>query len=109
VIQQHLKKLFSGIHTVTLPELPPTIVAMNSSLFESVRLLHVIDVDEVVEKWLEALSLEMADILKTELKKIAKANMICSIGTPTRSSASTTKSSSPIRYKRRSKTICWRG
>lgn len=30
---------------------------MNSSLFESVRLLHVIDVDEVVEKWLEALSL----------------------------------------------------
>lgn len=72
MIQQHLKKLFSGIHTVTLPELPPTIVAMNSSLFESVRLLHVIDVDEVVEKWLEALNLEMVDILKTELEKIAK-------------------------------------
>jgi dynein heavy chain 2 len=48
VIQQHLKKLFSGIHTVTLTELPPTIIEMNSSLNEKVKLVRAIDVDEIV-------------------------------------------------------------
>lgn len=38
---------------------------MNSSLFESVRLIRVIDVDEIVEKWLEELNQEMVETLKT--------------------------------------------
>lgn len=67
VIQQHLKKLFSGIHTVTLTELPPTIVAMNSSLYEAVKLIRVIEVDEIVEKWLDELNIGMVETLKNEL------------------------------------------
>lgn len=72
VIQQHLKKLFSGIHTVTLTELPPTIVGMNSSAGEHVKLANVIDVDEIVEKWLDELNLGMVETLKKELDGIHK-------------------------------------
>lgn len=72
VIQQHLKKLFSGIHTVTLTELPPTIIEMNSSLGEHVRLARNIDIDEVVEKWLEELNRAMVETLQKELERISK-------------------------------------
>lgn len=57
---------------MTLTELPPTIVEMNSSLGEHVKLSKVIDVDEIVEKWLDELNLGMVETLKKELDNLQK-------------------------------------
>lgn len=45
---------------------------MNSSLGEHVKLSKVIDVDEIVEKWLDELNLGMVETLKKELDNLQK-------------------------------------
>lgn len=40
---------------------------MNSSLYEAVKLIRVIEVDEIVEKWLDELNIGMVETLKNEL------------------------------------------
>ena len=70
IIQLHLKKLFSGIHKVRFSEQQDQLLAMLSSLGESVPLLNTIEITEIVEQWLEALSKNMVTTLKSELRAI---------------------------------------
>lgn len=48
IIQLHLKKLFSGIHTVKFTEPKDKILSMLSHLKEEVRLIEDIEVTEIV-------------------------------------------------------------
>ena len=63
VIQMHLKKLFSGIHKVEFNKDNSFILAMISSNNENVQLLNKIQVDEIVESWLNILAKTMVDTL----------------------------------------------
>eukprot|EP00899_Mesostigma_viride_P029629 jgi/Mesvir1/9851/Mv22388-RA.1 len=65
VIQQHLKKLFAGIHSVKFNEGNTAILAMNSLDGELVPLLQPVAIKEAVEEWLSDLS----DMMKATLKK----------------------------------------
>lgn len=63
VIENHLKKLFMGIHCVNFSEDKTQITAMKSSAKEVVQLLHPVLITENVEDWLENLSHAMEDTL----------------------------------------------
>ncbi|XP_064482982.1 cytoplasmic dynein 2 heavy chain 1-like [Ornithodoros turicata] len=69
VIQAHLKKLFSGIHTVELDELANTVVAMQSLDGENVPLDTPVHIASEVELWLSELALQMKVTLKKLLLK----------------------------------------
>ncbi len=65
VIENHLKKLFAGIHSVDLKD--GRIVAMKSSAHEIVPLLQPVIVTGEVETWLSSLSVCMEETLKQML------------------------------------------
>ncbi|KAG5188873.1 dynein heavy chain, N-terminal region 2-domain-containing protein [Tribonema minus] len=67
VIQEHLKKLFQGIHRVEFNEDHTQIVAMLSSAGEVVRLESPVKVGDKVEEWLEKLNAEMKNTLSSLL------------------------------------------
>ena len=67
VIQNHLKKLFQGIHRVQFNEAQSGIVAIQSSAGETVVLNTVVQLNDDVEDWLNALSEAMASTLKEKL------------------------------------------
>uniref|UniRef100_A0A7S1KS08 Cytoplasmic dynein 2 heavy chain 1 n=1 Tax=Percolomonas cosmopolitus TaxID=63605 RepID=A0A7S1KS08_9EUKA len=64
IIQNHLKKLFQGIHTVQFNEDFSQIVAMCSSAGEIVSLQAPVTVTERVEEWLSDLDSEMKHTLE---------------------------------------------
>ena len=68
IIQLHLKKLFSGIHTVKFGQNNEKLLAMRSSLGEEVKMSTEIEVTETVEDWLEQLNKNMVVTLKKLLK-----------------------------------------
>jgi dynein heavy chain 2 len=70
IIQLHLKKLFSGIHSVVFADNHEKILAMRSHLKEEVRLSEEIEVSDVVENWLDELNKNMVTTLKLSTKKI---------------------------------------
>jgi len=67
VIQNHLKKLFQGIHKVSFNENCTKITAMVSSASETVPLENPVTVNERVEDWLESLAVEMRSTLASQL------------------------------------------
>lgn len=66
VIQNHLKKLFAGIHAVEFSEDKKNIVAMKSSKGEVVAMHFPVKVTEKVEEWLQ----ELSDCMKVTLAKL---------------------------------------
>ncbi|GAB1603231.1 hypothetical protein Ahia01_000603700, partial [Argonauta hians] len=69
VIQTHLKKLFSGIHTVQFNEDCTEILAMKSLHGEVVPLRHQVPITTDVEQWMNSLATEMKETLKQLLKE----------------------------------------
>ncbi|XP_076446844.1 LOW QUALITY PROTEIN: cytoplasmic dynein 2 heavy chain 1-like [Babylonia areolata] len=69
VIQTHLKKLFSGIHSVNFDEDAKYIVAMNSLDGEVVPLKNKVQIVELVEVWLSKLAEEMKSTLQELLRE----------------------------------------
>ena len=69
VIQAHLKKLFSGIHSVVFSEGAKHITAMKSSVGEVIPLREPVVVTEAVESWLADLSSSMVRTLSWMLVK----------------------------------------
>jgi len=69
VIQEHLKKLFQGIHTVTFNADKTAIVGMNSSKKESVPFHTDVALSDNVESWLTDVVNEMKRTLKEDLVK----------------------------------------
>ncbi|KAF5303585.1 hypothetical protein FQR65_LT08186 [Abscondita terminalis] len=67
VIQSHLKKLFSGIHSINLDPDGKKIVAMCSLQGENVQLNKFVDINQPVENWLNTLVAEMQSSLKSLL------------------------------------------
>ena len=79
----HLKKLFSGIHKVEFNKDNSFILAMISSNNENVQLLNKIQVDEIVESWLNILAKTMVDTLvkstnECSAEKQLELNKYCS-------------------------------
>jgi dynein heavy chain 2 len=66
VIQNHLKKLFAGIHQVVFSEDKKLIVAMRSSEGEEVTLSYEVKVTDKVEVWL----LELSDCMQETLAQL---------------------------------------
>ncbi|KAK4887690.1 hypothetical protein RN001_003961 [Aquatica leii] len=69
VIQSHLKKLFSGIHSINLDSEGKKIVAMCSLQGETVLLNNLVNIDQPVEDWLNILVCEMQNCLKNLLSQ----------------------------------------
>ncbi|XP_076054654.1 dynein cytoplasmic heavy chain beethoven [Oratosquilla oratoria] len=67
VIQSHLKKLFAGIHSVGFDENYSNITVMKSLEGEDVGLKTPVGISTNVEEWLDKLSTEMKNTLKTLL------------------------------------------
>uniref|UniRef100_A0A7S1KLM8 Cytoplasmic dynein 2 heavy chain 1 n=1 Tax=Percolomonas cosmopolitus TaxID=63605 RepID=A0A7S1KLM8_9EUKA len=74
IIQNHLKKLFAGIHSVKFGERDDTIIAMCSSQGELVPLNNEVHISEKVEEWLLVLDEEMRTTLKALLSTILAEN-----------------------------------
>eukprot|EP00762_Andalucia_godoyi_P006467 ANDGO_02875.mRNA.1 Cytoplasmic dynein 2 heavy chain 1 len=64
VIQNHLKKLFAGIHSVVFDPSSTTILAVRSVDGEQVQIIRPIQVDLVVESWMSALDTVMKQSLQ---------------------------------------------
>ena len=64
IIQAHLKKLFSGIHSVEFSERKDSIVAGLSIEGERVPLTQAVPLDDQVEAWLSRLSAGMQTTLQ---------------------------------------------
>ncbi|KAI5098641.1 cytoplasmic dynein 2 heavy chain 1, partial [Silurus meridionalis] len=73
VIQTHLKKLFTGMHSVDFDSTGSRITAMRSLEGETVHLRNTIAISNDVEVWLSALSAEMKETLKLLLCECVKA------------------------------------
>jgi dynein heavy chain 2 len=69
VIQEHLKKLFQGIHTVNFSADKTSIVGMNSSKKEAVPFHNEVKLNDNVEEWLTSVVGEMKHTLKQDLVK----------------------------------------
>ncbi|CAD5120552.1 DgyrCDS9119 [Dimorphilus gyrociliatus] len=69
VIQAHLKKLFSGIHSVQFDETCSKIIAMKSLEGEIVPLNESVKIVDAVEVWLSDLAVQMKNTLKDLLVK----------------------------------------
>ncbi|XP_017783105.1 PREDICTED: cytoplasmic dynein 2 heavy chain 1 [Nicrophorus vespilloides] len=67
VIQSHLKKLFSGIHGITLDSDGKNIITMKSLQGENVVLSTPVNINQPVEDWLNTLVKEMQRTLKNLL------------------------------------------
>lgn len=76
IIQLHLKKLFSGIHTVKFTDQQDRILAMRSHLREEVPLSEDIEVGEVVESWLDELGKNMVQTLKKSTQAIKRQSLL---------------------------------
>lgn len=75
VIQNHLKKLFAGIHKVGFSDDNSKIVAMISAKGENVPLLNPVTITEKVENWLYDLSNAMAETLADLTSKNVRAGL----------------------------------
>ena len=73
VIQNHLKKLFQGIHKVQFNKDNTAITAMISNANELVEFQNVVQVNEKVEDWLEQLAVEMRSTLAHSLSECLKS------------------------------------
>jgi dynein heavy chain 2 len=73
VIQNHLKKLFAGIHTVGFNDKTTAITEMHSQEGEVVKLLKPVSVSANVEQWLGDLADEMRHTLEDQLSACVKA------------------------------------
>lgn len=76
IIQLHLKKLFSGIHTVKFTDAQDRILAMRSHLREEVLLSQEIEVGEVVENWLDELGKNMVETLRKSTQAIKRQDLL---------------------------------
>lgn len=72
VIDNHLKKLFMGVHSVDFSEDKTQILSMKSSQNEVVRLLQPVQITEFVEDWLHNLAVAMEETLKSMLNDCVK-------------------------------------
>eukprot|EP01049_Picozoa_sp_SAG25_P002666 SAG25_NODE_143_length_14049_cov_6.050817_1_plen_2680_part_10 len=68
VIQNHLKKLFAGIHSVQFSEGDKSVAAMCSIAGEVVPLQTPVTISEAVEEWLDVLSSQMRGTLTAFLE-----------------------------------------
>lgn len=68
VIQNHLKKLFAGIHSVQFTEGDKSVAAMCSIAGEVVPLQEPVAISEAVEEWLDVLSTQMRGTLTAFLE-----------------------------------------
>ena len=82
VIQNHLKKLFAGIHSVEFNADQTAIVAMKSALGEYVALQHEVNIEGEVENWLGDLANEMKETLKVLLKKCLSEEQLDIVNKP---------------------------
>lgn len=64
IIQAHLKKLFAGVHGVTLTDSKDAITAAMSIESEHVQLATAVPVSEQVESWLQTLLSAMQTTLQ---------------------------------------------
>nr|XP_040568861.1 cytoplasmic dynein 2 heavy chain 1-like [Lepeophtheirus salmonis] len=69
VIQNHLRKLFSGVHSATFTQDYGSITAINSLEGEEVTLLNAIQISNQAEVWLTLLSREIVHTLRQLLSE----------------------------------------
>ena len=75
VILTHLKKLFGGINVIDIHENNPedkSVTAMISSLKEKVKLNNSVQITKEIENWLNALTTEMIETLKSILQQVSQ-------------------------------------
>jgi len=73
IIQNHLKKLFQGLHQVDFSKDKTKVVAMKSLKGEEVSLRAAVRLSDEVEVWLKALTNEMKDTLSSSLSKCLRS------------------------------------